>query len=120
MREYVAAEIPIMKRNVTTDEAIEIFRHHRMYEKERLFRYRRVSRVNLYSIGRVEDYYTGYMVQNTGYLKYFDLILYRDGMMLLLPEQKIRNRWLSFMTVKNCLRCWTRQKAGADSWRFLQ
>lgn len=88
MREYVAAEIPIMKRNVTTDEAIEIFRHHRMYEKERLFRYRRVSRVNLYSIGGFEDYYYGYMVQNTGYLKYFDLILYRDGMMLLLPEQK--------------------------------
>ncbi len=77
-----------MKRNVTTDEAIEIFRHHRMYEKERLFRYRRVSRVNLYSIGGFEDYYYGYMVQNTGYLKYFDLILYRDGMMLLLPEQK--------------------------------
>ena len=74
--------------NVTTDEAIEIFRHHRMYEKERLFRYRRVSRVNLYSIGGFEDYYYGYMVQNTGYLKYFDLILYRDGMMLLLPEQK--------------------------------
>lgn len=55
MREYVAAEIPIMKRNVTTDEAIEIFRHHRMYEKERLFRYRRVSRVNLYSIGGFEE-----------------------------------------------------------------
>ena len=88
MREYVAAEIPIMKRNVTTDEAIEIFRHHRMYEKERLFHYRRVSRVNLYSVGGFEDYYYGYMVQNTGYLKYFDLILYRDGMMLLLPEQK--------------------------------
>ena len=87
MQEYVAAEIPIMKRNVTTDEAIEVFHRHRMYEKERLFHYRRVSRVNLYSIGGFEDYYYGYMVQNTGYLKYFDLILYRDGMMLLLPEQ---------------------------------
>ena len=87
MAEYVAAEIPIMKRNVTTDEAIEIFHRHRMYEKERLFHYRRVSRVNLYSIGGFEDYYYGYMVQNTGYLKYFDLILYRNGMMLLLPEQ---------------------------------
>ena len=88
MREYVAAEIPIMKRNVTTDEAIEIFRHHRMYEKERLFRYRRVSRVNLYSIGGFEDYYYGYMVQNTGYLKYFDLIPYHSGFLLLLPETK--------------------------------
>lgn len=87
MAEYVAEKLPIMKRNVTTDEAIEVFHRHRMYEKERLFRYRRVSRVNLYSIGGFEDYYYGYMVQNTGYLKYFDLILYRDGMMLLLPDQ---------------------------------
>ena len=85
MREYVAAEIPIMKRNVTTDEAIEIFRHHRMYEKERLFHYRRVSRVNLYSIGGFEDYYYGYMVPNTKYLKYFDLKLYQYGFVLLLP-----------------------------------
>lgn len=86
MREYVAGEIPIMKRNVSTDEAVELFRKHRMYDKERLFFYRRVSRVNLYSIDGFEDYYYGYMVQNTGYLKYFDLIPYKHGFVLLLPS----------------------------------
>ena len=88
MGEYVDAKLPIMKRNVSTDEAMEIFRRHRMYDKERLFFFRRVSRVNLYSIGGFEDYYYGYMVQNTGYLKYYDLILYKHGMMLLLPTQE--------------------------------
>lgn len=86
MREYVAGAIPIMKRNVSTDEAVELFRKHRMYDKERLFFYRRVSRVNLYSIDGFEDYYYGYMVQNTGYLKYFDLIPYKHGFVLLLPS----------------------------------
>ena len=115
MQEYVAAQIPIMKRNVTTDEAIEIFRRHRMYEKERLFHYRRVSRVNLYSIGGFEDYYYGYMVQNTGYLKYFDLILYRDGMMLLLPDQKDPEHVAEFRdreklaVVLDETECWGRQ-----------
>lgn len=66
---------------------MELFRRHRMYDKERLFQYRRVSRVNIYSIGGFEDYYYGYMVQNTGYLKYFDLKLYKDGVLLLLPER---------------------------------
>lgn len=115
MQEYVAAELPIMKRNVTTDEAIEIFRRHRMFEKERLFHYRRVSRVNLYSIGGFEDYYYGYMVQNTGYLKYFDLILYRDGMMLLLPDQNDPEHVARFhdreklFEVLDETECWGRQ-----------
>ncbi len=88
MEEYVSQKIPIMKRNINTDDAIELFHKHRMYDKERLFRYRRVSRVNIYSIGGFEDYYYGYMVQNTGYIKYFDLILYDDGFMLMLPQKE--------------------------------
>ncbi|WP_024346492.1 nucleoside kinase [Lacrimispora indolis] len=88
MKDYVSQKIPIMKRNVNTDDAIELFHKHRMYDKERLFRYRRVSRVNIYSIGGFEDYYYGYMVQNTGYIKYFDLILYDDGFMLMLPQKE--------------------------------
>lgn len=86
MREYVRQEIPIMKRNVHTEDAVELFHKHRMYDKERLFRYRRVSRVNIYSIGGFEDYYYGYMVQNTGYLKYFNLVLYDEGFVLMLPQ----------------------------------
>ncbi len=86
MKEYVAQKIPIMKRNMPTSEAIELFHRHGMYDKERLFRYRRVSSVNIYSIGSFEDYFYGYMVQNTGYLKYFDLVLYHDGFVLLYPQ----------------------------------
>lgn len=85
MREYVSQRIPIEKRSVGTDEAVELFRRHRMYDKARLFAYRRVSRVNIYSIDGFEDYYYGYMVPDTGYLKYFDLIPYEYGFVLLLP-----------------------------------
>lgn len=86
MHQYVEQKIPIMKRSISTDDAVELFRRHKMYDKERLFYYRRVSRVNIYSLDGFEDYYYGYMVQNTGYLKYFDLILYQGGFVLLLPS----------------------------------
>lgn len=82
---YVEENIPIMKRSVTTDEAVELFQKHGMLDKARLFRYRRGSRVNIYSIGGFEDYYYGYMVQSTGYIRYFDLKLYSDGLLLMLP-----------------------------------
>ena len=45
MRELVDRKIPICKRSVSTDDAISMFHRHHMYDKEKLFRYRRVSRV---------------------------------------------------------------------------
>ena len=86
MKEIVEEKLPIVKRSVGTDEAISLFHKHRMYDKEKLFRYRRVSRVNLYSIGGFEDYFYGFMANHSGYIRYFDLVLYDDGFVLMLPE----------------------------------
>ena len=85
--EFVTAEqeLPIRKRSVNTDEAVSLFERHGMYDKASLFKYRMASRVNLYSIGGFEDYFYGYMVQNTGYIRYFDLVLYEHGFVLMLP-----------------------------------
>lgn len=88
MQELAEREIPILKRSVSTGEAIEIFHRHGMYDKEKLFRFRRVSRVNIYSLEDFEDYFYGFMVNHTGYLKYFDLYPYDDGLVLQLPERE--------------------------------
>lgn len=85
MREMVEKRIPIEKRSVHTDEAIRIFRNHEMFDKERLFEYRRVSKVNIYSMNHYEDYYYGYMVPDAGYLKYFKLYPYDEGFVLQMP-----------------------------------
>jgi uridine kinase len=88
MQELIAADIPFAKRSIGTDDAIELFRQYRMYDKEKLFRYRRVSKANIYSLDGFEDYYYGYMPPSTGMLKYFDLEIYEDGFLLLLPGRK--------------------------------
>ena len=88
MHEIVEAKLPIEKRTVSTDEAIALFHKHRMYDKEQLFRYRRVSRVNLYRIGTFEDYFYGYMANHTGYIRWFDLKPYDEGFVLELPERE--------------------------------
>lgn len=86
MMELVEKKIPIMKKNVGTQEAREKFRSYGMLDKEKLFRYRRVSRVNLYELDGFEDYFYGFMTSDTGYLKYFDLRPYEDGFVLVFPE----------------------------------
>ena len=88
MEELVGRDHPFMKRSIGTDDAIELFRRYRMYDKEKLFRYRRVSKANIYNLDGFEDYYYGYMPPSTGMLKYFDLLPYDNGFLLLLPNKK--------------------------------
>lgn len=85
MRDIVERDIPLMKRTVKTTDAVEMFGKHGMHDKEQLFMFRRASNVNIYSIDKFEDYFYGYMVQSTGYIKYFDLIPYNEGFLLVLP-----------------------------------
>ena len=87
MRDMVEQDLPIQKTSIHTDDAIARFGQYGMYDKERLFRYRRVSKVNIYSMNEFEDYYYGYMVPSAGYLKYFKLYLYDEGFVLQMPTQ---------------------------------
>jgi len=88
MRELSEGKIDIEKKSVGLEYAISQFRKHGMIEKEKLFRYRRASVVNLYSINGFEDYYYGYMVPNTSYLKYFKLYMYDEGFVIQMPTKE--------------------------------
>lgn len=88
MHKIVDANLPIVKRSVSTSEAVALFHKHHMYDKELLFNYRRGSKVNLYSIESFEDYFYGFMANHTGFIKTFDLFLYEGGFVLQLPTQK--------------------------------
>ena len=87
MQELAAQKKPIRKMSVPTFEARKRFGEYRMYDKEELFRYRRASKVNLYSLESFEDYFYGYMLPDTSCLTLFDLKLFEDGFVLLFPTQ---------------------------------
>ena len=88
MFELVESKMPMMKRSYPMDEAMELFKVKGMADKEKLIKYRRSSYINLYEMDGYFDYYYGYMLPNAGYVKNFDLISYKEGLMLLLPERK--------------------------------
>lgn len=87
MNELVAADIPIIKKPYHVAEAIEIFEKQGMVDKVKLFKYRRSSYVNVYSLDGYKDYYYGYMLPSTGYMKYFQVFSYENGLLLLLPDK---------------------------------
>lgn len=97
MMEMVAADIPFEKKSINTQEAVELFHKTGMYDKEKLFRFRRVSKTNIYTFDGYEDYFYGYMPPSSGVLKYFDLIAYESGFILQMPDKSTPDRIKEFV-----------------------
>lgn len=87
MLRIVEEDHAIEKCTIRTDKARELFQNFQMYDKELLMTYRRSSTVNIYLLDGMIDYYYGYMVPSTSYLKFFDLELYEDGFVLMFPNK---------------------------------
>lgn len=88
MGELVDMDLLVTKKAYPADEAVALFQELGMKDKVSLFRYRRSSNINVYCLGDYYDYFYGYMMPSTGYVKYFDLFAYEEGMILLLPERE--------------------------------
>ena len=88
MQEIINANHPIERLIVSADEATELASKYGMEDKARLLAYRRVSYVSVYKLDDFYDYYYGYMLPFTGYLKIFDLALYEKGFLLRMPSTK--------------------------------
>ena len=88
MLSYVERNIPIIKKTYPIDDAIELFKHQGMKDKEKLFHYRRSSTVNVYRMEGYSDYFYGYMLPSTGYCRLFKVQAYRGGLLLILPTME--------------------------------
>ncbi len=90
MYRLVMADLEIEKQSISTDDALQLFHDLGMRDKEKLFRYRRSSRVNIYILDHYKDYFYGFMAPSTGYLRYYDVVPYEDGFVLLFPGSSTR------------------------------
>ena len=86
MRRLSERDIPITKKAYPKDIAIEVFRRQGMMDKVKLFHFRMSSSVNVYQMDGLYDYFYGYMLPRTGYVKQFDVKAYESGLLLMLPS----------------------------------
>ena len=96
MKELVELAVPLQKTSVHTDDAVELFRQAQLTDKAQLLSFRINSHVNIYSLDGFTDYFYGYMVPHTGYLKCFGLQLFESGFVLRLPDPQHPDRLGSF------------------------
>ena len=88
MRGLSRLALPIEKTSMNTDDAVELFRRNGMEDKARLLSFRINSHVNVYTLDGFTDYFYGYMVPDTGYIRCFALEPFENGMILRLPDRK--------------------------------
>lgn len=87
MREIVEADEPIAKRRIPLAEAEGIFTRLGYADKLRLLKYRRKDYLTVYTLRGVTDYFYGYMLPSTGYLRDFDLVEFPPGFVLRFPRR---------------------------------
>ncbi len=75
----------IIKKTYPIGDAVNLFSRQGMEDKVKLFRFRRSSSVNVYNLEGYYDYYYGYMLPSTDYVRKFEVTSYRDGILLNLP-----------------------------------
>ena len=86
MREIIEEDIPLIKKRVPLSEATKIFKEYGQINKVKLMKYREKPYVNMYECGWFKNYFYGYMVPSTGYLKKFRLKFYKPGLVMQLPR----------------------------------
>ena len=87
MREIAEADMPFRRHEVRTEEAIALFEKMGYQDKVRLLQTAGDLYVNYYTLGDTADYYYEVLLPSTGYLKVWGLTLYRDGLLLRVPNR---------------------------------
>ena len=84
--ELVSQDIPLVRRRVSLDSAMERYVREGQLDKAALLKYRTVNYFDEYAHGDFADYYYGEMAPSTGYITVWDLFAADGGFVLLYPD----------------------------------
>lgn len=87
MQEIIAADYPIIREEMPTEEAIRLFKKAGLKDKCELMATRGRLYTSVYYIQNTADYFYGTLAPSTGCMAIFDFIPYKDGMLLRLPNR---------------------------------
>ncbi len=87
VQEIVDEDIPLIRKRISTSEAMDHFTRRGQYDKSRLLSYRAAPTLDVYCYGDFYDYYYGEMAPSTGYLRVWDIIPSRNGFIFVFPDR---------------------------------
>lgn len=100
MQQIIDADLPFGRKQVPTSEAIEVFKKNRLNEKVLLFQTRNELYTSVYTLDNVANYFYGYLVPSTGYIRKFHIDRYfGNGLVAIRPDidKTLKNGTSSFL-----------------------
>ena len=110
MKSIINANIPIRRKEMLTEEAIELFEKHNLQAKTSLLKTRGNVFTSVYYLEDMVDYYYGHLIPSTGYLEVFDLEPFYNGMLLQLPDQENPGQLKPYVQQKKLLKIFSEFK----------
>lgn len=86
--QIVADDILLLRRRVTTAEAIEYFENYGQADKADLLRWRTADFFDEYVFDGFRDYFYGEMAPSTGYISVWDILPTKGGFLFLFPDDQ--------------------------------
>ena len=87
MKEIIAENIRFEKKVLSVEEAKTMYQQHGRDDKVGLIGNRMKSHVSVYVCGGTMNYFYGAMPPSTGAVKYFDILKYESGLLLVYPRR---------------------------------
>lgn len=88
IQRIVDADIPLLRRRVSTADAVAYFENKGKFDKAQLLKWRTVDYFDEYVYEDFRDYYYGEMAPSTGYVRVWDLLPAEDGFIFLFPDDQ--------------------------------
>ena len=88
VNQIVAQDIPLIRRRVPLETAVERYRQEGQLDKARLLSWRSVDFFDEYAYGDFADYYYGEMLPSTGYLTVWDILPGDGGFVFVYPDDQ--------------------------------
>ena len=86
MQKIVDADIPLLRKRMTTADAIAYYERSGKTDKARLLSLRALDYFDVYAHAGFADYYYGEMCPSTGYLRVWDILEAEGGFIFLFPD----------------------------------
>ena len=99
--ELIAQDIPLVRRRVSLDSAVERYIREGQMDKANLLKYRTVDYFDEYTHGDFSDYYYGEMAPSTAYITVWDLFPADGGFVLLYPDDENPDRLAPMPSMPN-------------------
>lgn len=87
MNEIIEKDLPFVKSELSIEDARKMYERSGRTDKLELLETRKKDYVSLYSCGKTINYFYGVMPISTGYMKYYDLLKYENGFLLVYPRR---------------------------------